>query len=283
VNLLPFARYAASAHRCPLLLMLYGVEVWKPTARRLVNSVLSTVDGWASISQITADRCAAWAGVRHSCAILPNAITLSAFAPGPRPKALLERYNVTGRSPILLTLARLSAEERYKGVDEMLAVLPRLARRWPDIGYVIAGDGSDRARLEGVARDHGVADRVVFAGRVSEKEKQDHYRLADVFVMPGRGEGFGFVFLEALACGVPVVASALDGSREAVRGGLLGALADPDDPQSLEDGVADALEEPHGVVPAGLAYFEYPAFESRVHAWMNSWPLRGHNKVGGVP
>ena len=77
-------------------------------------------------------------------------------------------------------------------------------------------------RLERKAASLGLKGNVVFAGRVSEAEKADHYRLADVFVMPGRQEGFGFVFLEAMACGIPVVASSVDGSREAVLNGELG-------------------------------------------------------------
>jgi glycosyltransferase involved in cell wall biosynthesis len=112
---------------------------------------------------------------------------------------------------------------------------------------------------------------VVFTGRVSESEKQDLYRLADVFAMPGRGEGFGFVFLEALACGVPVVASKLDGSREAVRDGMLGELCDPRDPSSLFDAIQAALAKPRGIVPEGLSYFDFPSFERRVHAWLDSW------------
>jgi glycosyltransferase involved in cell wall biosynthesis len=85
----------------------------------------------------------------------------------------------------------------------------------------------DRRCLQEKARSLGVHGRVVFAGYVPESEKADHYRLADAYVMPGRGEGFGIVYLEALACGVPVVASEVDGSREAVREGALGILVDP--------------------------------------------------------
>ena len=68
---------------------------------------------------------------------------------------------------------------------------------------------------------------MVFAGRVAESEKAAHYRLADAFVMPGYGEGFGIVYLEALACGIPVLASKLDASGEALRDGTMGLLVDP--------------------------------------------------------
>jgi phosphatidylinositol alpha-1,6-mannosyltransferase len=105
----------------------------------------------------------------------------------------------------------------------------------------------------------------VFAGYIPEREKADHYRLADAYVMPGRGEGFGIVYLEALACGVPVVASKLDGSREAVRDGALGILVDPNDAEGIKGGILEALARPKGVVLEGLEYFSYANFEQRAH------------------
>jgi glycosyltransferase involved in cell wall biosynthesis len=128
---------------------------------------------------------------------------------------------------------------------------------------LIAGDGDDRPRLERKAGALGLNSHVVFAGRIPEAEKADHYRLADVFVMPGRQEGFGFVFLEAMASGTPVVASRLDGSREAVFDGKLGELADPDDPQALKAAIRRALCRPRQI-PEGLAYFSYENFCERL-------------------
>src|SRR5260370_40968934 len=110
----------------------------------------------------------------------------------------------------------------------MMNVFPELLGEEKNVSYLIAGDGDDKQRLEWKAASLGLNGRVVFAGRVPEAEKADHYRLADVFVMPGRQEGFGFVFLEAMASGRPVVASSLDGSRGAVLTGELAEIADPD-------------------------------------------------------
>ncbi len=95
-----------------------------------------------------------------------------------------------------------------------------------------------------------------------------HYRLADAYVMPSRGEGFGFVFLEALACGVPVVASCIDGGREAVRDGALGTLVDPREPSDVIRGIEHALAQPTGQVPLGLKYFAFENFTARVHAFL---------------
>ena len=145
----------------------------------------------------------------------------------------------------------------------MLEILPQLLADEENLSYLIAGDGDDRQRLERKAASLGLNKHVVFAGRVPEGEKADHYRLADVFVMPGRQEGFGFVFLEAMASGIPVVASSLDGSREAVLDGELGEHADPDDREALKAAIRRALKRPRQI-PDRLAVFSYNRFRERL-------------------
>jgi glycosyltransferase involved in cell wall biosynthesis len=181
---------------------------------------------------------------------------------GPKPIELLSRYALHGRT-VLLTVARLSASERYKGVDEVLELLPELARSIPTLSYLLVGDGDDRVRLEAKAAALGVSERVVFAGYIREAEKAAHYRIADAFVMAGRGEGFGIVYLEALACGVPVVASSADASQEAVLNGAMGELADPDKPDELKAAILRVLDRPVGIVPKALENFSVEKFRER--------------------
>jgi len=94
--------------------------------------------------------------------------------------------------------------------------------------------------------------------------------LADAFVMPGRGEGFGIVYLEAMACGIPAVASSADASHEAVRDGLLGEVVSPDDPADIAAGIRRALARPRGR-PEGLEYFALAAFAERVHELLDQF------------
>ena len=107
--------------------------------------------------------------------------------------------------------------------------------------------------------------QVVFAGRIPEDEKVDHYRMADAFVMPGWGEGFGIVYLEAMACGIPVVASKADASCEVVGGGKLGFIVDPRNPAEIREGILAALKWPRGFVSASLNDFSFESFQTRVH------------------
>ena len=268
MNLLPLAAVAAAWKRTPLLLIIHGIDAWQPPQgglmARLARRAISRVDAFVAVSALTKERFLAWSGLPDAAAfVVPNCIEAAAYGPGPKRADLLARYGLEDRT-VLITLGRLSAQEQYKGHDEVLDALPALAQDIPGLAYLIVGDGDDRPRLERKAADLGLADRVVFAGYIDEAEKADHYRLADAFVMPGRGEGFGIVYLEALACGVPVVASALDASREAVRDGLLGAVVDPDDAGSVRAGILAALRSPRGV-PDGLRYFSFEAFTQRWH------------------
>ncbi|MDX1530402.1 MAG: glycosyltransferase family 4 protein [Rhodothermales bacterium] len=272
LNLLPFAAFAAWRTGAKLLLTLHGIEAWEPpekwTRRALTTVALPHVDQVVAVSAFTRRRFGAWSGVpAERIAVVPNCVDASGYGTGPKRSDLLRRYGLEGRR-ILLTLARLPEFERYKGVDEVLEVLGDLVREDPDLRYLVVGDGDDRPRLEQKAEGLGVRDLVTFAGYVPEDEKADHYRLADAFVMPSRGEGFGIVYLEAMACGIPVVASSADASREAVRDGALGHVVDPADLESVKAGVRAALAEAAAGpprVPDGLAYFSHDAFVERWH------------------
>jgi phosphatidyl-myo-inositol dimannoside synthase len=269
VNLLPAAFLARALTRAPVMALLYGIEVWEPTRSRLTNFLLRWVRTFVSIRELTLERLRAWAGpLPGRDFLLDNAIHLERYGAGPRDEALVERYGLGGRR-VLLTVARL--EEQYKGIDEMLEVLPELARELPDLVYLVVGSGPDRQRLEEKARSLGVGERVVFAGAVDEGDKPAHFRLADAFVMPGTGADFDryllrFVFLEALACGIPTVANRPDGGgEEGSAAARLYVLVEPKDRASIISGVKDALARPRGV-PDGLHAFSYETFRRRFHA-----------------
>lgn len=261
--LLPFARAAALGRRTPILCMLYGVEAWAPTRRPLVDRFARRCDLLIAISQVTADRFRKWSGVPESrVRILPNAIDMNAYGMGPKPGHLVERYGLSGKR-VILTLGRLDSRERQKGIDELIELMPRLAENAPDLVYLVAGEGDDRDRLERKVATLGLAGLVIFVGRIAEEEKADHFRLCDVYSMAGRQEGLGFVFLEALATGAPVVASTLDGSRNAVLDGALGELANPDDPDSLHAAIMRALARPRAISPL-LHQFSRDNFRERL-------------------
>ena len=239
------------------LLVVHGIEAWK---RR--RNTLAQCRGIVSVSALTRDRLVGWSHYTGPTFVLPNAVHLEHYGMQPKRSDLIARYRLEGKR-VLLTVGRLDAAERSKGFDEVLEVLPTLP---DDVVYIIAGGGNDAPRLQLRARELGVASRVVFTGLFADEEKRDLYNLADAYVMPSRGEGFGFVFLEAMACGVPVIASKLDGGREALLDGKLGMLVDPTNPAEIRAAILETLEHRQRGIPAGLDYFSFKNFTQRSRA-----------------
>jgi len=274
----PYSR-SGSANRTapspPLVLIAHGVEAWRPHCSRWSDFLVNHIDALIAVSAFTRDRFLNWAPLENRPSfILPNCTDPARFRPGRKRLDLLQRYGLGG--PVLMTLGRLCSAERYKGVDEVLELMPALTKESPKLSYLVAGDGDDRARLAAKARSLHLAvaepstlgrhpANVIFAGHIPENEKPDHYRLADAFVMPGWGEGFGVVYLEALACGIPVVGSTLDASREVLQDCESAFLVDPRGPDDIWNGICSALAAPRGTVPARVRAFARSNFNRQAH------------------
>jgi glycosyltransferase involved in cell wall biosynthesis len=240
LHLVPFALLARRLTGAPVAVQVHGIEAWAPTEKWLANQLAGRVNAFISVSETTKERLVEWSGLApEQGVVVPNTIDFGGLTPGPKSPELLDRYELHDRY-VLMTMGRLVGKERRKGFDRVLEALPAVADKRPDVSYLIAGKGPDQPRLEQKAEDLGVRDRVTFTGFVPEREKADHFRLADLFAMPSEGEGFGLVLLEALACGTPVVASTQDGGREAVAEGEFGRLVDSNDSTA----VVEALTEP---------------------------------------
>lgn len=247
------------------LLVAHGIEVWK---RR--RAPLAKCRGVVAVSAVTRDRLIGWSGYDGPTFVLPLPIRAEDYGIRLKRRDLIERYGLEGKR-VLLTVGRLDAAERSKGFDEVLEILPDLPG---DVVYVIAGGGNDAVRLQRKARDLGVAHRVAFTGLFSEADKPDLYNLADAYVMPSRGEGFGFVFLEAMASGVPAIGSKVDGGREALRDGRLGLLVDPSNREEIRAAIVETLARGERGVPEGLDYFSFEKFRERSRAILSSGEIR---------
>ena len=265
LHLQPLAWLSARLCGAPSVLFLHGIEAWSAPRQILRRLAAKGSDWYVAATALTFDRARRWLRIPDARGIVaPFGVDLARYMPGPASAEVLEKYRLRD-SVVLLSLSRLASGERYKGYDEVLDILGRLRAAEPRLVYVIAGDGDDRSRLEAKASSLGIAEHVRFTGHVSEAEKLELYRAARAFVLAGWGEGFGLVLLEALACGVPVVASTLDGSFEAIKKGALGVAVDPHDPDALCAGILEALRRPSGRRIAGLDYFSREAFGQRIH------------------
>jgi phosphatidylinositol alpha-1,6-mannosyltransferase len=262
LNAVPLAAAVAGLRRVPLWVQVHGIEAWRPRGalcrRGLAAAALVT-----SVSRHTRARLLAWADVAsHRVRVLPN--TVAGTAPRQKRRNLAARHGLCGRR-IVLTVGRLSAAERYKGHDRLITALPGIVCQVPDAAYLIVGSGDDRSRLEQLAREAGVSDRVVFAGQVPDAELADYFALAHAFAMPSTGEGFGIAFLEAAASGLPVIGGNRDGSVDALADGRIGRLIDPRAPTEIETAVIDALSGRHPVsATAAVQRFAFARFAAHV-------------------
>jgi phosphatidyl-myo-inositol dimannoside synthase len=251
----------------PLWLQLHGYEAWTPIAptRRWAVNRASLI---TAVSRFTRRRFLHFNSIDPSrVRVLPNTVD-ARFAPGPKPDHLLERHHLRDKK-VLLTVARLAPDERCKGHDTVMQALPALIGTHPDLVYLVAGTGDDRARLAELAQRLGIADKVLFVGLVAPDELADYYRLADVFVMPSTQEGFGIVFLEAAASGLKLIGGNRDGSVDALADGAIGFAIDPASPGELVRAIGEALAG-RGPDPAQARRFRFENFTRQVDALTSS-------------
>lgn len=168
--------------------------------------------------------------------LIPNGLDLSRFTPRP-PRSVRRR---------VVMVANLRPE---KGHDTLLAAAPRILAHFPDATFTLAGDGPRRAPLEALARELGVASRVRFLGEC--RDVAPVLAEGDLFVLPSRSEAFPNALIEAMAAGLPVVATDVGGIPEVVRPGDNGQLVPPDDPGALAGAVMALMDDPETAARLG--------------------------------
>jgi phosphatidylinositol alpha-1,6-mannosyltransferase len=218
-----------------------------PGARQLVQRIASDVDVLTYLSRYTRDRLAPALAARTRLEQLSPGIDVDVFTPALDGGEVRRRYGL-GEGPVVVCVSRLVAR---KGQDVLVAGWPRVLDRHPSARLLLVGGGPDERALRRAAAARGVAGSVVLTGAVPAAELPAHYAAGDVFAMPCRTrrggldvEGLGIVYLEAAACGLPVVAGTSGGAPEAVRDGVTGHVVDPRSPEAVADAVSGLLDDP---------------------------------------
>lgn len=240
INLAPPIQTLCQLLGIPYTVLTYGKEVWEELTPAKTRSLQNAAEIW-TISRYSRDRACEVNDIDLAkIKFLPCVVDGTVFTPAPKPPALLKRYGLEG-SKVLMTVARLWSGDRYKGVDVTIRALPEIAKAFPEVKYLVIGRGDDQPRLAQLAEDLGVGDRVVFAGFVPTEELPEHYRVADAYVMPSQ-EGFGIVYLEAMACGVPVLSGDDDGSADPLQDGKVGWRVPHRDPRAVAAACIEMLQ-----------------------------------------
>jgi phosphatidyl-myo-inositol dimannoside synthase len=262
VNLLFLCAVVAIIKRNKLILIMHGVEVWNISHFRafMVNYF---VDHYLSVSKHTQYKYEKRLQKQIDCSLVYNSVDLKKFYPGAKRLDLLNRVELEIDDKIIFFLGRLDANEAYKGVDELISAVNKLRKNDSSIKLLICGDGTDKVRLNKKVVNLNLEKYVKFSGYVAQDEIADFFRLADCFAMPGSGEGFGIVYLEAIACGIPTIGSIKDGSKEALLNGKLGFLIDPSNIDQLCKYINISIQE-EKVVKEEINFYSRESFYLRV-------------------
>ena len=235
--------------RCPLIIYAHGEELttWRqPAKMRAMVWTYRHADGIIANSEFTRDELLKFGIAASRITLLHPGVDLNRFRPGLRCDDLRSRIGISGSGKLIVSVGRLS---RRKGFDQVIRALPLLARRGLDVRYAAIGIGEDRAYLESLADELGVAGSVHFLGHVSPDDLPRWYNAADVVTMPNREingdtEGFGMVFIEAAACAKPTVAGLAGGTGAAVVDGVTGLRVDGASVDAVAEGLGRILCDP---------------------------------------
>lgn len=279
VNLAPLVAAICQPLGIPYTVITYGKEVWSPLPHLTRSSLQKAASIW-TISRYTRQvACRANHLDPAKVKLLPCAVNVDEFTPGDKSPELLAKYSLTG-AKVLMTVARLWSGDIYKGVDVTIRALAQIASVFKEVKYLVIGRGDDQPRLAQLAQGLGVAERVIFAGFVPTTELIAHYRLADAYVMPSQ-EGFGIVYLEAMACGIPVVSGDADGSAEPLLDGLLGWRVPHRDPEAVAKACIEILKgddrrcDRQWLREQAVANFSMDAFTDRLQQQLEE-KIEGH-------
>ncbi len=273
----------------PYWIVAHGLEIWDVEAPQLKAS-LRQADRILAVSHYTRDLILREQQLApEQVSVLPNLVDDQRFQIAPKPSYLLQRYGLKPEQKVILTVTRLGKLDTYKGYEQVLRSLTEIRQHIPDVHYLLVGKGDDTPRIQQLIQGLELQDHVTLTGFIPDQELADHYNLCDVFAMPSTGEGFGIVYLEALACGKPVLGGNVDGTVDPLLHGKLGALINPDDVSEIAQALTQILQgeypnpsmyQPQILRQETLQRFERSKFYQRV-AYLA--PLLAEKKLGSAP
>jgi len=263
VGQLPIAWAAAKLwRRTPYYLVAHGIEVWRPFSfleRRAIRGARRVL----CVSEFTRGQ------LLENCRIPPERAVILPNALDPRLDTRTPVF-AAGPSPVILTVSRLSAADSYKGIDQLIAAMPAVREQVPLARLRIVGRGDGLPALQRLAQDLVLGDAVEFAGYVSDSELHGEFRRCRMFALPSQKEGFGLVYLEAMAHGRPSLGARSGGVPEVITPDT-GILAEYGDVPGIAAGLVAALRREWPIEPLleRAHMFSYLRFRERLASFLS--------------
>ena len=249
INLSPVARIIHILNPgCKILLVAHGIEVWKPLkgskrkicliADKILCVSRFTKDKMVLLQRVSADKCQVFNNPLDPFMALPPSFD--------KPRASLKDLHILPTDKVILTLSRITPHETFKGYLQVIEAMSTLGREIPSLKYILAGpiETTEKENILQLLSRHKLEKQVVLTGYIKEEDLSILFLSADLFVLPSKKEGFGLVFIEAMAHGLPVICGNTDGSLDAVRHPAMGTAIDPDDVQALCESIKARLDHP---------------------------------------
>jgi len=225
------------------IVFTHGVEVWSPMTW-MRQKALQRANVVVAPSSYTARQLISQQHIApEKIRTIPWSLDPEFVARAETPALPAQLAALADSTPVILAVGRWDPSERYKGADTLIFAMPELLQSIPDAVLVLVGEGGDRPRLEQLARQQGISARTFFLSNLSQQALFGCYARCDVFALPSAGEGFGFVFLEAMAHAKPVIGGAHGGTLDIIQHGVTGMLVPHGDGKLLSDALKTLLTD----------------------------------------
>jgi len=262
-----------SAGASNIVALTHGHEVWWakiPILKSLLKKIIKDVDHLGYLGDFTKGEIAKISNQPQKFLQIAPGIDTEHFAPKSGRGDLIEKYRLDGRR-VIVSVGRLV---HRKGQDELVKAMPKILEQFPDAILLFVGEGPIKQMLFNSAKQLGVLPKVVFAGRVSHHDLPDYICLGEIFAMPVRSrfsglevEGLGIVYLEASACGLPVIVGNSGGAVDAVLDKKTGLLVDGTKSDQIADAICELLANPERAKQMGAAGRDWVIKNWQISSW----------------
>jgi phosphatidylinositol alpha-1,6-mannosyltransferase len=262
-----------SAGASNIVALTHGHEVWWakiPILKSLLKKIIKDVDHLGYLGDFTKGEIAKISNQPQKFLQIAPGIDTQHFAPKIARGDLIEKYRLDGRR-VIVSVGRLV---HRKGQDELVKAMPKILEQFPDAILLFVGEGPIKQMLFNSAKQLGVLPKVVFAGRVSHHDLPDYICLGEIFAMPVRSrfsglevEGLGIVYLEASACGLPVIVGNSGGAVDAVLDQKTGLLVDGTKSDQIADAICELLANPERAKQMGAAGRDWVINNWQLSSW----------------
>lgn len=262
-----------SAGASNIVALTHGHEVWWakiPILKSLLKKIIKDVDHLGYLGDFTKGEIAKISNQPQKFLQIAPGIDTQHFAPKSARGDLIEKYRLDGRR-VIVSVGRLV---HRKGQDELVKAMPKILEQFPDAILLFVGEGPIKQMLFNSAKQLGVLPKVVFAGRVSHHDLPDYICLGEIFAMPVRSrfsglevEGLGIVYLEASACGLPVIVGNSGGAVDAVLDQKTGLLVDGTKSDQIADAICELLANPERAKQMGAAGRDWVIKNWQLSSW----------------